>query len=59
MASTFKKGDVVKVSAVLPEGPVLSIRMLEDGTVQYLIEWQDAEGQAQQRWFSEELLTAA
>jgi len=59
MASTFKKGDVVKVPAVLPEGPVQSIRMLEDGTVQYLIEWQDAEGQAQQRWFNEEQLIAA
>jgi uncharacterized protein YodC (DUF2158 family) len=59
MASTFKKGDVVKVPAVSPQGPVQSIRMLEDGEVQYLIEWQDADGQPQQRWFNETQLTAA
>lgn len=59
MASTFKKGDVVKVPVISPQGPVQSIRMLEDGSVQYLIEWEDAEGQTQQRWFNEEQLIAA
>jgi uncharacterized protein YodC (DUF2158 family) len=59
MASTFKKGDVVKLNAVVPQGPVQSIRMDDDGVVFYLIEWTDVEGVAQQRWFSEDQLTGA
>ena len=59
MATTFKKGDVVKVAAVIPQGPVLALRMDEDGVVSYLIEWTDVEGETQQRWFEESQLTGA
>lgn len=58
MASTYKKGDVVKVKVVIPSGPVESVRMDEDGVVYYQISWQDAEGKTQVRWFSEDVLTA-
>ena len=59
MASTYKKGDVVKLKTVVPEGPVQSIRMDDEGVVQYLIEWTDVEGTTQQRWFNEDQLTGA
>ena len=59
MASTYKKGDVVKLKTVVPEGPVQSIRMNDEGVVQYLIEWTDADGVVQQRWFNEDQLTGA
>ena len=57
MASMYKKGDVVKLAVLAPEGPVQSIRMTEDGVVQYLIEWKDADGETQHRWFDEDKLT--
>ena len=57
MATQFKKGDVVKVRAVVPEGPVLALRMDEDGVVYCLLEWADLEGKTQQRWFAEDVLT--
>lgn len=59
MAAQFKKGDVVKLAVTVPQGPVVGIRMLEDGTVQYCIEWGDDSGQPQQRWFDEDALTGA
>jgi hypothetical protein len=59
MATTFKKGDMVKLVAVIPEGPVESLRMDEDGDVQYLISWHDADGELQSRWFDEAQLIAA
>lgn len=55
--ATFKKGDVVKLNTVVPQGPVISMRMDEDGNVSYLVEWTDADGVAQQRWFAEDQLT--
>jgi uncharacterized protein YodC (DUF2158 family) len=58
MATAFKKGDVVAVRAVIPQGPVLALRMDEDGVVWYLIEWADVAGAQQQRWFNEDELTA-
>ena len=57
--ATFKKGDTVKLSGVVPQGPVLAMRMDEDGNVSYLVEWTDVEGHAQQRWFAEADLAAA
>jgi uncharacterized protein YodC (DUF2158 family) len=57
MATKFQKGDVVKVKAVTPQGPVQALRMDEDGVVSCLIEWTDAEGNAHQRWFDEDELT--
>lgn len=59
MATTFKKGDVVKVVAVIPQGPVLALRMDDEGVVSYLIEWTDVNGNAQERWFEESQLTGA
>jgi hypothetical protein len=59
MATAFKKGDIVKAQAVVPQGPVEALRMLEDGTVQYLISWTDADGASQSRWFDEDVLLAA
>lgn len=57
--ANFKKGDTVKVVATIPQGPVESMRMDEDGNVQYLISWTDANGVAHTRWFDEAQLTAA
>ena len=54
----FKKGDVVKLKAVVPAGPVQKMRMDDDGNVQYMIEWEDADGAMQQRWFDEDQLVA-
>lgn len=59
MATTFKKGDSVKLVGVIPEGPVQALRMDEDGNFFYLVEWTDADGNAQQRWFNEAQLVAA
>jgi hypothetical protein len=56
--ATFKKGDVVKLVGVTPQGPVVGMRMDDDGNVFYLIEWADAEGHTQQRWFAESELAA-
>lgn len=57
--AAFKKGDVVKIVAVIPQGPVESMRMDEDGNVQYLISWTDANGVEHSRWFDEAQLTVA
>lgn len=59
MATKFKKGDVVKLNVVLPSGPVLGYRMDDDGVVYCLLEWQDADGVNQQRWFKEDDLIGA
>lgn len=59
MATKFKKGDVVKLNVAVPQGPVAAFRMDEDGNVQYLVEWADADGVTQQRWFDEDTLTGA
>lgn len=59
MATKFAKGQEVKLTAVIPQGPVKALRMDEDGNFFYLIEWVDAQGVSQQRWFAEADLTAA
>ena len=58
MATAFKKGQTVQVRQVLPTGPVQALRMDEDGVVHYLVQWTDVEGQVQERWFAEDVLTA-
>ena len=58
MATKFKKGDAVKVRAVVPEGPVEALRMDEDGNFFYLINWIYADGVSQSRWFAEDELSA-
>ena len=58
MATKFQKSQEVKLKGVVPQGPVVKLRMDEDtGVVSYLIEWADADGQLQQRWFAEDELT--
>lgn len=57
MATAFKKGEVVKVKMTVPEGPVLALRMDEDGTVYYMLQWVDQDGVQQERWFAEDVLT--
>lgn len=57
--ATFKKGDNVKVKAVVPEGPVQSIRMDDEGVVYYLVQWTSVNGEVQQRWFAEHELIGA
>jgi uncharacterized protein YodC (DUF2158 family) len=57
--AAFKKGDVVKLVSVVPQGPVQALRMDDEGTVFCLIEWTDVDGEVQQRWFPEDQLTAA
>lgn len=56
--STFKKGDVVKVKAVTPEGPITKMRMDEDGTIYYLVVW-STDGVEHERWFTDEQIVAA
>lgn len=56
--AAFKKGEEVKLIAVIPAGPVMAMRMDEDGIVSYLIEWADVSGVVQQRWFTEDQLVA-
>lgn len=57
--AAFKKGDVVKLVSVVPQGPVQALRMDDEGTVFCLIEWTDVDGEVQQRWFPEDQLAAA
>lgn len=58
MATKFKKGDVVEVRTAVPKGPVLALRMDEDGNVFCLVQWEDADGVTHERWFEESVLTA-
>ena len=53
----FKKGDVVKVNTVLPEGPIVKMRMDDDGTIYYLLAW-NADGLEHERWFTEDQLVS-
>jgi hypothetical protein len=59
MATKFVKGQEVKVSAVIPQGPVEKLRMDEDGNFFYMISWTNADGVEHSRWFKEEDLEAA
>jgi hypothetical protein len=59
MATKFVKGQEVKVSAVIPQGPVEKLRMDEDGNFFYMISWTDVNGIEHSRWFKEEDLEAA
>lgn len=59
MATKYTKGQVVKLSVAVPQGPVVALRMDENGTFFYLVEWTDEQGVKQQRWFEEADLAAA
>jgi hypothetical protein len=56
MATKFARDQVVKVRTVVPEGPVLALRMDEDGVVYCLLQWVDQDGNQQERWFAEDVL---
>jgi len=58
MPTTYTKNQTVRVKAVVPEGPVAALRMNEDGEFFYLVQWTDADGKSQRRWFKEEDLEA-
>lgn len=58
MPTTYTKNQNVRVKAVLPEGPVIALRMTEDGEFFYLVRWTDINGKDQRRWFKEEDLEA-
>jgi hypothetical protein len=58
MPTTYTKNQNVRVKAVVPEGPVTALRMNEDGEFFYLVQWTDADGKSQRRWFKEEDLEA-
>jgi uncharacterized protein YodC (DUF2158 family) len=59
MATKFKKDDIVKLTSVVPQGPVIALRMDEDGNFFYMVEWTDTDGNTTQRWFEEDQLVAA
>lgn len=60
MALTYQKGQNVTLkNPAVPTGPVVGFKVDNEGNVSYLIEWTDAEGESQQRWFGENDLTAA
>jgi uncharacterized protein YodC (DUF2158 family) len=59
MATKFTKGQTVKLVSVAPQGPVVALRMDENGTFFYLVEWTDEAGVKHQRWFEEAQLATA
>lgn len=60
MALTFQKGQTVTMkNPAVPTGPVVGFKIDSEGNMSYLIEWTDALGNSQQRWFPESELTAA
>lgn len=54
--AAFKRGDSVRLKVEIPQGTVASMRMDEEGTVSYLMEWVDQYGDPQHRWFTEDQL---
>jgi hypothetical protein len=58
MATKHTKNQNVRLKSVVPQGPVVALRMNEDGQFFYLVEWTDADGVKQQRWFEESELEA-
>lgn len=59
MATTFQKGQTVRLNKTVPQGSVTKLRMSEDGNFFYLVEWTDEAGNKQSRWFAEDQLVAA
>ena len=59
MATKFVRGDLVKLKAVIPEGPIVKLNMSEEGEITYLVKWKDVNGVEQERWFTEEELIEA
>jgi uncharacterized protein YodC (DUF2158 family) len=59
MAATFKIGQEVKLIVEVPQGAVRELSVNQDGDIQYLVAWTDAQGEDQSRWFSEDTLALA
>jgi len=59
MPTTYIKNQNVRLKSVVPQGPVIALRMSEDGEFFYLVQWNDINGKSQRRWFKEEELEAA
>jgi hypothetical protein len=47
MATKFQKGETVRLDKTVPQGPVVKLRMDEEGNFFYLVEWTDADGDNQ------------
>lgn len=56
MAANFKPGAQVKLNVAQPQGEVVQLSVSQEGDIQYLVEYTDPQGVAQQRWFTEEEL---
>ena len=59
MAASFKIGNEVKLNVAPPQGKVVQLAVDQDGNIQYLVEFNDAQGVSQQRWFKEDELVGA
>lgn len=55
----YKKGDVVRLKMVVPQGPIGAMRMDDDGTVWCLVEWTGDDGQVHSRWFMSDEVESA
>lgn len=53
MAANFKPGAQVKLNVAQPQGEVMQLTVSQDGDIQYLVQYTDAAGEVQQRWFNE------
>lgn len=53
----IKRGAIVRIRTFVPEGPVLQTRYDESAEqLEHLVEFDDAEGETQQRWTGEDEL---
>jgi hypothetical protein len=59
MVTKFLRGDIVKLKATVPEGPIIKLKMSEEGEITYLVKWTDVDGATQERWFAEDELIEA
>lgn len=56
----FRKGDTVKQVVPVITGEVVSFSVdQESGQVQYLVQWQNADGEVVQRYFTDSEIEAA
>lgn len=51
----FKKGDAIKLKAVIPQGVVADLRFNEEGEIEVLLRTDEGE----ERWFKQDDLEAA
>ena len=54
MAASYKVGQEVKVNIPVPQGLVSTLSVSQEGDIQYLVSWTDANDVSQERWFSED-----